>query len=220
MTVRLSPAQRELVDGIMAASRAAEGRNAVGGYGNSGLTPAMLRIAAQLQRGGLAPGSETDTLKSADRFAAKLARLLARQPGRSAEQVAASIGDVIRYAFAFDIATYTESTVLVHRKLKTQGFELQARRNRWESAEHKGVFTRWRDPAHGLPFEVQFHTDQSWALVKRTHESYVRITDPDTSPAERARLRAQQAAAAEAVQRPPGWADITDFRAGAREQPR
>jgi hypothetical protein len=217
---RLSPAQRELVDRILAACRAAEGRNTVGGYGSSGLTPAMMRIAAHLPLGGLAPGSEANTLKSADRLAAKLARLLARQPGRSAEQVAASIGDAIRYAFTFDTTTYTEGTLLVHRKLKTQGFELEARRNRWDSPEYKGVFTRWRDPAHGLPFEVQFHTGQSWAFVQRTHGTYVRITDPATSPTERARLRAQQATAADVVQQPPGWREIADFRAGAREQPR
>ena len=35
-----------------------------------------------------------------------------------------SISDAIRYAFTFDTATYTEGTLLVHRKLKTQGFEL------------------------------------------------------------------------------------------------
>ena len=220
VTNRLSAAQHELVDRILASCRAAEGRNAVGGYGSSGLTPAMMRIAAQLPFGGLAPGSEADTLKSADRLAAKLARLIARQPGRSAEQVAAGIGDVIRYAFTFDSATYTEGTLLVHRKLKTQGFELEARRNRWGSPEYKGVFTRWRDPAHGLPFEVQFHTGQSWTFVKRTHETYVRITDPVTSPAERANLRAQQATAAEVVLQPPGCAEIDDFRAGARGQPR
>jgi hypothetical protein len=217
---RLSPEQREVVDRILTVCRAAEGRNAVGGYGNSGLTPAVMRIAAQLPFGGLAPGSEADTLKSADRLAAKLARLLARQPGRSADQVAASIGDVIRYAFTFEAATYTEGTVLVHRKLRTQGFELETRRNRWDSPEYKGVFTRWRDPAHGLPFEVQFHTGQSWAFVKRTHEDYVRITDPATSPGERARLRAQQATAAAVVQQPPGCNDIADLRPGAREQPR
>ncbi|MGB6454715.1 MAG: hypothetical protein WBH47_09525 [Streptosporangiaceae bacterium] len=213
---RLTAAQQELVDRILAACRAAEGRNAVGGYGSSGLTPAMLRIAAQLPFGGLAPGSEADTLKPADRFAAKLARLLARQPGMSAQQLAVSISDAIRYAFTFDTATYTEGTLLVHRKLKTQGFELEARRNGWDSPEYKGVFTRWRDPAHGLPFEVQFHTSQSWAVIKRTHEDYLRIINPATSPAERAQLRAQQAMAAETVQQPPGCTDIADFRAGAR----
>ncbi|HXZ65571.1 MAG TPA: hypothetical protein VEH05_12600 [Streptosporangiaceae bacterium] len=217
---RLTAAQHELVQRILAACRAAEGRNAVGGYGSSGLTPAMLRIAAQLPIGGLAPGSEADTLKPADRLAAKLARLIARQPGASPEHVAASISDAIRYAFAFDTASYTEGTLLVHRKLKTQGFELEARRNLWDSSEYKGVFTRWRDPAHRLPFEVQFHTRESWAVVKQTHDAYARITDPATPPAERQRLREQQATATATVLRPPGWLDLADFPADDREQRR
>jgi hypothetical protein len=212
---RLTASQRELVDRVLLACRAAEGRNAVGGYGSSGLTPALLRIAAQLPVGGLAPGSEADTLKPADRFAAKLARLLARQPGRPAEQLAACISDGIRYAFVFDAAAYTEGTMLVHRKLKAQGFDLEARRNQWNSPEYKGVFTRWHDPAHGLPFEVQFHTDESWTVVKRMHAAYVQITEPATPPAERARLRAEQARAEEAVPQPSGWTNIGDLRADA-----
>jgi hypothetical protein len=106
--------------------------------------------------------------------------------------------------------------LLVHRKLKAQGFDLEARRNLWDSREYKGVFTRWRDPAHGLAFEVQFHTTDSWAVVKQTHDVYLRITDPATPAAERARLRARQAAAAATVSPPPGCLDIADFRAEAR----
>ena len=208
--------QRDLVDRIMAACRAAEGRNDRGGYGSSGLTPVLRRIAAQLPAGGLAPGSQTDTLKPADRFAARLARLIDRQPGRPPAELAATICDGIRYAFSFPAAEYTEGTLLVHRKLKAQGFDLEARRNQWDSHEYKGVFTRWRDPAHHLAFEVQFHTADSWAVIRQTHDAYLRITDPVTPPAERARLRARQAAAAATVSPPPGCRDIADFRAGAR----
>jgi len=213
---RLAPELRDLVDRTLAACRAAEGRNARGGYGTSGLTPALRRIAAQLPDGGLAPGSEADTLKPADRFAARLARLIDRQPGRPPAELAATISDGIRYAFTFPAAGYTEGTLLVHRKLKAQGFDLEARRNQWDSREYKGVFTRWRDPAHELAFEVQFHTTDSWAVVKQTHDAYLRITDPVTPASERARLRARQAAAAATVSPPPGCMDIADFRAGAR----
>lgn len=213
---RLAPELRDLVDRTLAACRAAEGRNARGGYGTSGLTPALRRIAAQLPDGGLAPGSEADTLKPADRFAARLARLIDRQPGRPPAELAATISDGIRYAFTFPAAGYTEGTLLVHRKLKAQGFDLEARRNQWDSREYKGVFTRWRDPAHGLAFEVQFHTTDSWAIVKQTHDTYLQITDPLTPASERARLRARQAAAAATVSPPPGCMDIADFRAAAR----
>jgi hypothetical protein len=214
--LRLTPDLRDLVDRALAACRAAEGRNANGGYGTSGLTPALRRIAAQLPTGGLAPGSESDTLKPADRFATRLARLIERQPGRPPAELAATISDAIRYAFTFRAADYTEGTLLVHRKLKAQGFDLEARRNQWDSQEYKGVFTRWRDPAHGLAFEVQFHTTDSWAVVKQTHDAYLRITDPVTPAPDRARLRARQAAAAATVSLPAGCMDIADFRAGPR----
>jgi hypothetical protein len=213
---QLAPEHRALVDRIMAACRVAEGQNPRGGYGSSGLTPALRRIAAQLPAGGLAPDSEADTLKSADRFGAKLSRLITRQPGRPAAELAACISDAIRYAFTFEAADYTESTLLVHRKLKAQGFDLEARRNCWDSPEYKGIFTRWRDPAHGLSFEVQFHSVESWAVIKRTRDAYLRITDPVTPAAERARLRARQVTAASAVQVPHGCLDIADFRAETR----
>jgi hypothetical protein len=187
-----------------------------GTYGSSGLTPAMSRLAAQLPGGGLAPGSEADSLKPADRFTAKLSRLIARHPTRSPADIAETISDAVRYAFAFEAADYTEGTWLVHRKLKAQGFDLEARRNRWQSPEYKGIFTRWRDPAHGIAFEVQFHTMASWAVAKRTHDSYSRITDPATPPAERAELRARQVAAAASAKPPPGCMEIADFRGEPR----
>jgi hypothetical protein len=190
--------------------------NMFGSYGSSGLTPAIHRLAAQLPAGGLAPGSDADSLKPAARFAAKLAKLIVRNPGRSPEELAASISDAVRYAFAFEADDYTEGTWLVHRKLKTQGFELEARRNRWESPEHKGIFTRWRDPAHGIGFEVQFHTMASWAAAQRTHDAYVRITDPATHAAERALLRARQVLAAATAMAPPGCMEIADFRVEQR----
>jgi hypothetical protein len=203
---------RELVEQTLTASHAAEGQNVFGGYGSSGLTPAIQRLAAQLPAGGLAPGSEADTLKAADRLAAKLSRLIARNPGQPSAELAASVSDAVRYAFAFDDADYTEGTWLVHRKLKSQGFELEARRNRWDSPEYKGIFSRWRDPAHGISFEVQFHTMASWAVANRTHEAYLRITEPATPPGERARLRARQVAESASAKAPPGCMEIGDFR--------
>ena len=215
-TSQLNDEIRDLTARVMAACKTAEGQNPRGEYGSSGLTPVMRRIAAQLPYGGLAPGTEANSLKPAPRFAAKLARLIARNPGRPPEDLAWVIYDAIRYAFTFEPADYTEGSWLVHRKLKTQGFELEARRNRWENPEYKGIWTRWRDPAHGLAFEVQFHTPASWAVVQRTHDAFVRITDPATPPGERARLRGRQVSAAVEAKPPPRCLEIGDFRADAR----
>jgi hypothetical protein len=207
---------RALADRTLALCRAAEGRNVIGNYGSSGLTPAVERIAARLPFGGLAPGSEANSLKSTDRFAAKLARLIARNPGRPPEDLAAAISDAVRYAFVFEAADYVEGTWLVHRRFKAYGFDLEIRRNRWENPEYKGIFSQWRDPAHHLAFEVQFHTTASWAVLQRTYDDYIRITNPATPPAERARLRARQEAAAAGAKAPPNWTEIGDFRQGQR----
>jgi hypothetical protein len=213
---QLSGVASKLVASMLAEGRAAEGRTVSGSYGASGLTPVIRRIAEQLNRGGLAPGSEAASLKPAERLSAKLARLVARHPDRGAGELAASICDVVRYAFAFEPEYFTEGTWLVHRKLKAQGFEIEARRNRWESPEYKGIWTRWRDPASDLSFEIQFHTFASWEVIVTTHAAYRLITDPTTPAAERAMLRARQVAAATRAKAPPNCAEIADFSKGTR----
>jgi hypothetical protein len=205
-----------IADQALSRYKAADGRNVFGGYGESGLTPAMRRVEAHLPHGRLAPDSEQYSLKSPERFKDKLARMIARHPGIPAAELAAEIYDAARYTFVFEPEDYTDGTWLVHRRLKAQGFDLEARRNRWDTPEFKGIRTRWRDPAHDLAFEVQFHTPASWDVVQRTHEAYLRITDPRTSPGERAELRERQVAAAAGTRPPPRCAEIGDFRADVR----
>ena len=212
----LTTEQLRIAEQALTRFRTAEGRNVFGSYGASGITPAISRVAAQLPSGGLAPGSDRDTLKDPERFRQKLASLIARNPDMPAEQLVTGVCDAIRYAFTFEPADYTDGTWLVHRRLKAQGFELEVRRNRWDSPEYKGIRTQWRDPAHDLPFEVQFHTTASWEVLQRTHAAYLTITDPATPPAERARLRARQVAASTAAPAPSRCAEIADFRLAAR----
>jgi len=212
----LTPEQEAIADQALMRYKAADGRNVFGGYGESGLTPAMRRVEAHLPHGRLTPDSEQYSLKSPERYKAKLARMIARHPGIPAADLAAEIYDAARYTFVFDPPDYTDGTWLVHRRLKAQGFDLEARRNRWDTPEFKGIRTRWRDPAHDVAFEVQFHTPASWDLVQRTHEAYLRITDPRTPPAERAELREQQVAAAAGTRPPARCAEIGDFRADIR----
>jgi hypothetical protein len=212
----LTPEQEVIADQALSRHKAADGRNVFGGYGESGLTPAMRRVEAHLPHGRLAPDVEQYSLKSPERYKDKLARLIARHPGIPAAELAAEIYDAARYTFVFEPQDYTDGTWLVHRRLKAQGFDLEARRNRWDTPEFKGIRTRWRDPAHDLAFEVQFHTPASWDVVQRTHEAYLRITDPRTSPAERAALRERQVAAAAGSRPPARCAEIGDFRADVR----
>jgi hypothetical protein len=212
----LTPEQEQIANLALGRYRAASGRNVFGGYGESGLTPAIRRVEAHLPHGRLVPETDEYTLKSPERFKEKLAKMIARNPGVPAEELAAEIYDAARYTFLFEPQDYTDGTWLVHRRLKAHGFELEARRNRWESPEFKGIRTRWRDPAHDLAFEVQFHTPASWDVLQRTHSAYLRITDAKTPAAERAQLRSRQVTASAATRPPPRSAEIGDFRTDVR----
>lgn len=208
----LTPMQSQIADTALSRYSAAEGKSVFGGYGHSGLTPAMRRIAAQLERGQLLPDTENYALKTPDSFKESLADLISRHPDKTAEELSHEVHDGIRYAYIFENEDYSDATLQIHSRLKSQGFELEARRNSWKSPEYKGINTRWRDPAHDLVFEVQFHTSSSWDAKQRTQRSYRRITDPATPPAERVQLRAIQAKTSAVIPVPPGAASIPDYR--------
>ena len=78
---RLKSGECKIAEEMLGRCRAAEGRTVFGTYGDTGLTPAMRRVEAQLEHGQLVPDTEKFALKSADRFKEKLAKLIARIPG-------------------------------------------------------------------------------------------------------------------------------------------
>jgi len=208
----LTPDESRIADEALGRCRIAEGRNVFGGYGHSGLTPAMRRIEAQLEHGRLLPDTENGALKPADSFKEKLADLIMRHPDKSAEELALDVHDGIRYTFIFDAEHYADGTLQAHSRLKGSGFDLEVRRNCWQSPEYKGINSRWRDPAHDLVFEVQFHTAASWDVSQRAHGLYEAITDAGTPPEERARLRSIYGEMAAAVPVPRGSGTIPDYR--------
>ena len=208
----LTPEESRIADEALGRCRIAEGRNVFGGYGHSGLTPAMRRIEAQLEHGQLLADTEGCALKPADSFKRKLADLILRQPDKSAEELALEVHDGIRYTFIFDAEHYADGTLQAHSRFKGNGFDLEVRRNCWQNREYKGINCRWRDPAHDLVFEVRFHTTASWDLSERAHSLYEAITDPATPPEERARLRSIYAGMSDAVPVPRGCSNIPDYR--------
>jgi hypothetical protein len=208
----LTAEECQVADEALGRCRIAEGRNVFGGYGRSGLTPAMRRIEAHIEHGGLLPDTESRALKSPDGFKRKLADLILRHPDKSADELSLEVHDGIRYTFIFEPQHYADATLQVHSRLKGHGFDLEVRRNCWQNAEYKGVNSRWRDPAHDLAFEVQFHTPASWDLLQRAQRLYEAITDPATPPAERHRMRSIYTHMSAAVPVPPGCAAIPDYR--------
>jgi hypothetical protein len=142
----LTPEQSRAADQILIERDAVEGRDAEGNYGEHGLTPAIRRIEARLEHGHLVEGTEKFALKDPDSFKEKLADLIARNPDKPYSELAHEIHDAIRYTFIFTVESYTDSMWDTHSKVEEAGYELEVRRNRWESQEYKGINSRWLEP--------------------------------------------------------------------------
>lgn len=212
----LTPDQSRTGDQAAERCRSAEGRDADGKYGEHGLTPAMRRIEAELEHGRLVDRTEDFALKSPDRFKEKLAKEIIRQPDKSAEEIAGEIHDGIRYTFVFDSDNYRDGVWEAHNELESAGYRLDVRRNSWSSPEYKGINSRWHDSASNMPFEVQFHTHDSWKVKQETHHAYERIADPRTPADEIKRLRAYQKEMSGSLEVPRGATEIPDYRREGR----
>jgi hypothetical protein len=195
--------------------RALEGRNLFGGYGQSGLTVAMRKIGQSLEHGQLAADADEQFLLEPDEFRARLAHLIRRHPEHSAEQLARRVPGALSYTFLFDDEHYSEGAWQAQQVLQAQGYRLEARRNTWDRAQDKRILTVWLDPAHGLPFQVQFHTPASLEAQELARTSAQLISDPRIPPGAAASLTADLASAWAALPTPPGNARIDDYRRAA-----
>ena len=210
--LRLDPAANHVADQQLAARRAAEGRHPDGNYDDHGLTPALRRVEAQLDHGTLIPDTEKFALKSPDRFKEKLAKMIRTEPDRPATDLASGIHDGIRYTYVIGFDHYSSGVDRVRQLLRGEGYEPVAFKPSWSGHEYKGINSRWRDPASGQCFEVQFHTPDSWEAKQQTHDAYEKIESPQTSPAERARLREYQQRISVQVPIPPAALDFRPFK--------
>jgi hypothetical protein len=202
----------EITDQAVEKCREAEGRDADGNYGEQGLTPAMRRIEAQAEHGKLVPETEKYALKGHDRFKAKLEEMVDSESDKPPEELAREIHDGIRYTFLFELEDYVVGVRELTRRLEEIDCELGVVKNMWDNDEYKGTNTRWLDHESGVRFEVQFHTEESWTVKQRTHDTYKKIHNVDTPAEERERLRNYQREISAQVLRPPGWEEILDFR--------
>jgi hypothetical protein len=183
-----------------------------GNYGDEGLTPAMRRVEAQLDHGGLVANTEQFALKDPDRYKEKLAERIALQPDENVDDLVSRIHDGVRYTFEYDDEHYTEGVYRTESRLEQHGFDLIIRRPRWDGEEYKGINSQWLDSDSGLTFEIQFHTHASWEAKQKTHFAYERIADPRTPPAEREDLTRFQRHIAASVPIPPRALEIPHYR--------
>jgi hypothetical protein len=208
----LTPEESRSSDEGLAHWATAEGRDADGNYGERGLTPAMRRIEAQLDSGHLVDGTEEYALKTPDRFKEKVAREKEKNPDKPTEEIISEIHDAVRYTFILEVDEYYAAYWEAEGELKSQGYELQVRRNMWTNLEYKGINSRWQDPDSDLPFEIQFHTQASWEVKQQTHAAYEKIDDVRTPVVERERLREHQKEISARIPEPPRVMEIPDYR--------
>jgi hypothetical protein len=212
--LELDPAANRVADEALAARRAAEGRDGEGNYAETGITPAMRQVEAELEHGTLVPDTERFALKSPDRFKEKLAKLITRYPDQPVGELVAAIHDGIRYTLLFPGEHYAIGTTEATRQLSDRGYRLELRKPSWDDASYRGVNCRWSDGT--VQFEVQFHTPESWEAKQKTHDIYEKLCDPRTTPQEAGRLEREQREIVTSVPVPPGALEIEFYRRGGR----
>jgi len=119
--------------------------------------------------------------------------------------------DILRYTFLISAASYTDGYNQLRGRLQGGGNELLAVRNFWSDSEYKGVNTRWRTN-EGQPFEVQFHTEESFTGKQLTHEAYERLRTESISKIERYELEEYQRLVTSKIEIPVGAESIENYR--------
>jgi hypothetical protein len=192
--------------------REAEGRNLFGSYHHDGLTARLRLLEERLQHGQLGADTEEAALLSPDVFKVRFADMLRRHPERRAEQLALRVPGALSYSFVFDVEHYSEGIWLAQDALEARQFQLQARRNAWNSAANRCVYTMWRDPVSDMLFQVQFHTMASLEAQQLARMSATLVSDPRIPDAEAEVLRSDIATTWAALPAPPGNSRIGDYR--------
>ena len=178
------------------------------------VTPAMRRIESE-DSGRELVGLEF-RLKERERLSEKVAEAM-RFKGRTAEQAFAEVKDAIRYTFQYPDDRYSDGVIADCERLKAAGFEAIDRKNSWTAEEYKGINSRWLALANSQVFEVQFHTQASFAAKQETHSAYERLRSGGATDAERDELKAYQRRVSSMVPVPPGVTGIDNYDRSKRD---
>lgn len=173
------------------------------------VTPAMRRIEAEDPDRHLVGLDRR--LKGRDRLTEKVTEAM-EERGHTLEEAFSLVKDAIRYTFQYSDERYAEGVLKDCERIKAAGFEPVDRKNSWAAEEYKGINSRWRVPENGQLFEVQFHTEASFAAKQQTHPAYERLRAQPEDEDEVRRLRAYQREVTAKVPIPPNTSEISDYR--------
>ena len=93
--------------------------------------------------------------------------------GKSTEEVAKNIHDVVRYTVILPQEKFGEKFLAVKNDLTKTGYRFLKLKNTWldSASSYKGVNAQLLTP-EGYIFELQFHTQQSFEVKEDTHKFY------------------------------------------------
>jgi hypothetical protein len=197
---------RATVDAVYRADAISRGCDRVRETEETTVTPAMRRIEAEDPDRRLI-GLEY-RLKGADRIEEKVVHDMQKR-GVTAEQAFATLKDAIRYTFQYSDDNYSDGVQADVERMKTEGFELVDCRNSWGNEEYKGINSRWRVAENGQMFEVQFHTEASFAAKQETHAAYERLRTLPEDHDDVRELRAYQREVSAKIPTPPEAQELT-----------
>lgn len=129
-------------------------------------------------------------IKSQDSLARKLRDKAAENPlgtlapGKAVQQEADQVSDTLRYTIILEPdATYGHLFAEISETMKKFKYTPDLRKNYWErSTTYKGINLTFKTPdSPPLGFEVQLHTEGSFATKQRNHEEYEEERELDTS---------------------------------------
>lgn len=96
--------------------------------------------------------------------------------GISYFEAAEMVSDVVRYTMVFSSINYTDEVYRVIADLESSGYKLQPKKlkNYWgQNTMYQGINGVFVSP-DGQVFELQFHTEDSFAAKNETHKEYER----------------------------------------------
>jgi hypothetical protein len=172
-------------------------------------TPAMKRIEAEDPTRHLV-GFE-HRLKGRERLTEKVTNWLDADPNLTPDQAFSLVKDAIRYTFQYSDDRYAKGVHDDCERLKAASFELVELRNSWSNEEYKGINSRWRVPGTDQLFEVQFHTEASFAAKQETHPAYEKLRDPACSEIEQEKATQFQREVTARIPYPRGAQEISNY---------
>ena len=173
----------------------------------AGITPVVVDVKNAVPGAELV-GYPDHVLKESDSLKRKLATALSEGPVRDLDAALADMKDSVRYTLKFPEEGYTGGVNRALEEFQEAGFESVKFKNTWGSAAYQGINSFWRDPGTGHVFEMQFHTQDSFAAKTDTHAVYEQARLPGVPPERVRALNDRQRQIFGSVPRPPGATGI------------